>query len=142
MRIETTIAGEKLVWENGRKAQMRAEIALSMPWEQIANNVAVSTAIKAQVFYSGFSYPDGKPVPEDVIDRLAEEDGEGVKALMLAMAAEAKSVPLATAPLSGSSASGAPLASSLPTTGKAKTGKSTKSSRGARSTSGKPKNKG
>lgn len=111
MRTEATIAGVKVVWENGRKAQMRAEIALSMPWHEIAPHISVSTAIQQQCFYSGFSYPDGAAVPEVEVDRLNEADPESMRKLVAAIVGKSGSEsPLETAPLSTSSGSGAPSA--------------------------------
>ena len=111
MRTEVTLAGEKLVWESGRKTQMRAEIALAMPWSEIAANVSISTAIQQQCFYSGFSYPDGRAVPEDEVDRLFGADPDGFKALLTTVAAQyGVETPLEEAPLPTSSGSGAPSA--------------------------------
>lgn len=141
MRFEKLIAGQKIIWENGRKTQMRVEVALSMPWADIQPHIDQSTAIKQQIFYSGFSYPDGTLVPEAIIDSFTTKDEAGLKALMEAIAAEAKAAPLSEAPLLKNSGSGAPSDSSPKPTGKRRAGKSTRPSKVAPNTSGKPKNK-
>ena len=141
MRAEVEIGGQSVVWQNDRRAKMRAELALDMPWEQITANVGRSTAIQEQVFYSGFTYPDGRPIPEDVIDRLAATDDSGMKELMLAIAAEGQAAPLEAAPSPNTSGNGASSVSNPPSSGAPKTGKSNKSSKAGANTSRKSKSR-
>ena len=141
MRVEVEIGGQAVIWQNDRRAKMRAELALGMPWEQIVANIERSTAIKEQVFYSGFTYPDGRPIPEEVIDGLAGKDDGGMKALVQAIATEGQPAPLAAAPSPPTSGNGAASASIPPSSGLPKTGKASKSPKGGATTSRKPKNR-
>jgi len=135
VKIERIIGGQAVIWSNDRRARLRAELALDMPWDRIAANIARSTAIQEQLFYSGFTYPDGRAVPEEEIDALAAADDAGMKALVRAISAERQTAPLEAAPSPRNSGNGAALASIPASSGHRKTGKSRKSSKAAGTTS-------
>lgn len=75
MRYDIEAAGVKLVFEQNRRTRVRVEIALNMPWDEIADAMEKgSQAIREQIVMSSFSYPDGKLIPEETLANLMESD--------------------------------------------------------------------